>query len=372
MLLEQKLDLQTDGRDIYLYTLKNKHGTEVQLLNFGCTVTSIKTKDKHGNLDDITLGFDKPQSYLGVHPYFGSLVGRYANRIAKGKFELEGQQFQLACNDSEGNHLHGGLKGLSHRVWTPETMLVGNEPSIKLSYISENGEEGYPGQLRMNVTYTLSEDNRLTIDYYSSTDLTTHINLAHHSYFNLAGRTSSENSILDHKIRVNADSFTPLDSSLIPTGEIQDVAGTSFDLRKQQVIGDIIMGDGSDRTAEQLELVGGGLDHNFVINKDRYKSRFAAEVVEPKSGRRVEVITTQPGLQVYTGNMLAEMTGKNGTVYKKHSGLCLETQHFPDTPNHPHFPSSIITVDKLYLHQVIYAFGLDSDSPTSTDRKPLF
>ncbi len=371
MLLEQKLDLQADGKDLYLYTLRNDHGTEVQLLNYGCTVTSIKTKDKHGNLDDITLGFDKPQSYLGVHPYFGALVGRYANRIAKGKFELDGEKFQLACNDSEGNHLHGGLKGLSHRVWIPETMFVGNEPSVKLSYVSENGEEGYPGQLRMHVTYTLSADNRLLIDYYSSTDLTTHINLAHHSYFNLSGRSSGENSILDHVIRVSADAYTPVDSTLIPTGEILAVDGTGFDLRESRVIRDVIKGDGSVGTAEQLERVGGGLDHNFVVNKGPYKSRFAAEVIDPKSGRRIEVIATQPGLQVYTGNMLTEITGKNGNVYKKYSGLCLEAQHFPDTPNQPHFPSSKITVDKLYLHQVIYAFGLESDPPTSTDRRPL-
>ena len=361
MLLEQKLDFKVDGKDIYLYTLKNDHGTEVQLLNFGCTVTSIKTKDKHGNLDDITLGFDKPASYLGAHPYFGSLVGRFANRIANSQFTLDGQLFQLTTNDKNGNHLHGGLKGLGHRVWTSETMLVGNEPSIKLSYISENGEEGYPGQLRMNVTYTLSDKNILLIDYYSSTDLTTHINLSHHSYFNLAGKTSKQQSILDHKIRVSADAYTPINSKLIPTGEISPVEGTAFDLRETVAIGDVIKGDGSNGTAEQLEHVGGGLDHNFVINKGRYKSRFAAEVTEPTSGRRLEVTTTQPGLQVYTGNMLTDIVGKNGNVYAKHSGLCLEAQHFPDTPNQPNFPPTRITVDKLYLHQVTYGFDVVED-----------
>lgn len=358
MLLEEKLDFQVDGKDIYLYTLKNDHGTEVKLLNFGCTVVSIKTVDKHGEFDDITLGFDKPESYLGAHPYFGSLVGRYANRIANSQFELEGKVYHLTSNDTNNNHLHGGLKGLSHRVWTPENMVVGNEPSVKLSYVSENGEEGYPGQLRMNVTYTLSDENRLLIDYYSSTDLTTHINLSHHSYFNLLGQKNQDKSILNHSIRVSADTYTPITERLIPTGEIVSVDGTAFDMRETKIIGDVIKGDGSEETGKQLEQVGGGLDHNFVINKGPYKSRFAAEVIEPNSGRRLEVITTQPGLQVYTGNMLTGITGKNGNVYGKHSGLCLEAQHFPDTPNQPNFPSSKITVDKLYLHQVIYAFDV--------------
>jgi len=358
MLLEEKLDFQVDGKDIYLYTLKNDYGTEVQLLNFGCTVTSIKTKDKFGNFDDITLGFDKPESYLGAHPYFGSLVGRFANRIANSQFEIEGKVYNLTSNDKGGNHLHGGLKGLSHRVWTPDTMHVGNEPSLKLDYVSENGEEGYPGQLRMNVTFRLSKDNRLHIDYYSSTDLTTHINLAHHSYFNLLGKENPDNSILNHQIRVSADTYTPINENLIPTGEILPVDNTAFDMREIKAIGEIIKGDGSEGTAEQLEHVGGGLDHNFVINKGRYKSRFAAEVIEESTGRRLEVITTQPGLQVYTGNMLTDISGKNGAIYGKHTGLCLEAQHFPDTPNQPNFPSSKITVDKLYLHQVIYAFDV--------------
>ncbi len=362
MLLEEKLDVQVDGKDIYVYTLKNDYGTEVKLINFGCTVLSIKTQDKNGNFDDITLGFDRPQSYFGPHPYFGALVGRFANRIANSQFELEGKTYTLTSNDVGGHHLHGGLKGLSHRVWTPETMSVGKDPSVKLSYISENGEEGYPGQLRTNVTYTLSDENRLLIDYYSSTDLTTHINYSHHSYFNLAGQNSKNNSILDHIIRVNADSYTPINNLLIPTGEIADVSGTAFDMREAQAIRKVINGDGSEATEKQLKYASDGLDHNFVINKGPYKSRFAAEVIEPTSGRRMEVITTQPGLQVYTGNMLEGIEGKNGNVYNKYSGLCLEAQHYPDTPNQSHFPSSKITVDKLYLHQVIYAFDIIDDS----------
>lgn len=331
-----------EGQAVDLYTLTNANGMAVKITNYGGIVTSLKVPDKNGQLDDVVLGFDSLDKYLEGHPYFGALVGRYGNRIARGKFTLNGTEYQLAANNGE-NHLHGGIKGFDKVVWNAEIVKKENEVGIKLSYLSKDGEEGYPGNLSVVVIYTLTKNNELKILYEAETDKPTPVNLTHHSYFNLKGAGNGD--ILGHLMTFAADRFTPVDEGLIPTGELKSVKDTPMDFTVPKSIG------------ERIDRVKGGYDHNYVLNDWDGSLKQAAKVVEPTSGRVMEVWTTEPGLQFYTGNFLdGTITGKNGKVYQKHFGFCLETQHFPDSPNNPGFPSTILEPGEKYTHTTIYRF----------------
>jgi aldose 1-epimerase len=329
------------------FTLKNVHGLEVDLLDYGATITSIRVPDRFGGFDDIVLGFDRPEEYRAEHPYFGAVVGRYANRIARGSFELEGRIYELATNDGP-NHMHGGERGFDAFVWNA---AVEGASAATFSRVSPDGEEGYPGSLRVAVTYTLTDDNELLVRYAAATDGSTIINLTQHTYFNLGGHGSGD--ILGHALMIDADGFTPVDDTQIPTGAIAPVDGTPFDFRSPVAIGARIAG-----THPQLEL-GKGYDHNWVLNAAGGVSALAARVVHPASGRTLEVRTTEPGLQFYSGNLLdGTLTGKGGVRYEKHAGLCLETQHFPDSPNHPSFPSTVLRRGEEFRSTTIFRFGV--------------
>jgi aldose 1-epimerase len=331
-----------EGQPVDLYTLTNASGMTVKITNYGGIVTSLQVPDKNGKFDDVVLGFDTLDQYLEGHPYFGALVGRYGNRIAKGKFTLNGTEYQLAANNGE-NHLHGGIKGFDKVVWNAEMVKKENEMGVKLSYLSKDGEEGYPGNLTAVVTYVLTNDNELIINYKAETDKPTPVNLTHHSYFNLKGAGNGD--ILGHLLTIDADRFTPVDEGLIPTGELKSVKDTPMDFTVPKAIG------------ERIDQVKGGYDHNYVLNGWDGSLRLAAKVVEPLSGREMEVWTTEPGLQFYTGNFLdGTITGENGKVYNKHYGFCLETQHFPDSPNKAGFPSTILEPGEKYTHTTIYRF----------------
>jgi aldose 1-epimerase len=343
-----KFGKMTDAQTVDLYTLTNSNGMRVGITNYGGRVVSILAPDWQGNLADVVLGFDDLDGYLGNNPYFGALVGRYANRIAKSKFTLDGVEYTLAQNDGP-NSLHGGLKGFDKVVWTAQE-IAKDHSILNLTYLSKDGEEGYPGNLSVKVTYTLTDKNELWIDYTATTDKDTVLNLTNHSYFNLAGEGNGD--ILKHEMMINADRFTPVDATLIPTGELRNVEGTPFDFRKPTVIGARI--DGSD---EQLKL-GRGYDHNFVLNRTGHGLTLAARVTEPNSGRVLEVLTTQPGIQFYTGNFLdGTVRGKGGKVYGHRFGFCLETQHFPDSPNQPGFPSAELKPGQTYHEITIYRFS---------------
>ncbi|MGE4489655.1 MAG: aldose epimerase family protein [Kiritimatiellales bacterium] len=339
-----------DFDSIRSYTLKNTEGMEVRLSNYGATVTSIKVPDRNGVPGDVVLGYNTVDRYIndaGAGTYFGAVVGRYGNRIAKGEFTLDGTEYTLAANNGE-NHLHGGLKGFDKMVWGAQVL---GKNQVKFTYVSKDGEEGYPGRLSVSVIYTLTDDNELKIDYQASTDKATPVNLTNHSYFNLAGEGSP--TILDHELTLNADAFTPVDAGLIPTGEIRPVAGTPFDFRKAKTIGrDIAAAN------QQLEY-GMGYDHNWVLNKGQGGKTLAATVYEPKSGRVMDVYTDQPGVQFYCGNFLdGSLTGKSGKPYLHRSGLCLETQHFPDSPNQSAFPSTTLRPGEQYKTSTTYKFSV--------------
>lgn len=324
------------------FVLKNKNETEVHVTNYGGIITRILTKDKSGKPGDIVLGFDKAEDYEKnkTHPYFGALIGRYGNRIARGRFTLDGKEYKLAVNNGP-NALHGGIKGFDKVFW--ETRQEGKK--ISLSYLSPDGEEGYPGNLRVKVIYELTEEDELKIDYEAETDKATPLNLTQHSYFNLSA--DKNQTILDHILQINGDEITVVDADLTPTGKLKKVAGTEMDFTKPKRIGDDIV-----RVTE-----GGGYDHNWVLRGSGLKE--AAILYEPKSGRRMEVWTTEPGLQFYSGNFLdGKLTGKNGDAYGKNAGLCLETQHFPDSPNHADFPSTILRPGKKYTSTTVYKFGV--------------
>lgn len=336
-----------DGQVIHLYTLTNRHGVEVSITNYGGRVVSILAPDRAGKMADVTLGFDHLQGYLGANPFFGALVGRYANRIAHAQFTLDGVKYPLAKNDGP-NSLHGGAKGFDKKVWKARELSPA-EPALELTYLSKEGEEGYPGNLSVKVVYTLTDENGLRIDYTATTDKDTMINLTNHSYFNLAGQGNGD--ILKHQLMINAGRFTPIDSTLIPTGELRSVQGTPFDFRKPTAIGARI-----EDNNEQLKY-GKGYDHNFVLNRHGSGLTLAARVTEPESGRVLEVWTTQPGLQFYTGNFLdGTIRGKEGKVYGRRSALCLETQHFPDSPNHPDFPTAELKPGETYHQVTVYKF----------------
>src|SRR5262249_12791720 len=298
-----------------------------RIMTYGGIVVSLKTPDRNGKMDDIVLGFDTLDAYLKGHPFFGALAGRYANRIAKGRFTLDGVEYKLAVNNGE-NHLHGGIKGFDKVIWKARPLKVPGGAALELTYLSKDGEEGYPGNLSVRVVYTLTAANELKIDYTATTDKATVINLTHHSYFNLAGQGNGD--ILNHQLLINASRFTPTDAGSIPTGELRPVRGTPFDFTRATAIGARINQD-----EEQLKLAK-GYDHNFVVNGNMGTMRRAARVSEPTTGRVMEVWTTEPGIQFYTGNFLdGTLTGKDGKVYQQRYGFCLETQHYPDSPNKP-------------------------------------
>jgi aldose 1-epimerase len=330
------------------YTLTNTHGVEARIITYGATIVSLKTPDRAGRLKNIVLGFDSLEPYLAGVPYFGATVGRYANRIAGGKFTLDGKTYQLPQNDG-ANSLHGGRKGFDKRVWTAEPSETPQGPALRLTYVSADGEEGYPGQLTAHVTYQLGNDDTLTIAFEATTTAPTPVNLANHAYFNLSG--DPKQAILDHVLTIDADRFTPVDATLIPTGELRAVAGTPFDFRKPAVIGSRI-----EARDEQLTR-GHGYDHNWVLNKSQLGAlTLAAVLTDPKSGREVELRTTQPGVQFYSGNFLDGKPAGTGTVFAHRTGLCLETQHYPDSPNKPAFPSTILRPGQTYSEKTVLAF----------------
>ena len=332
-----------DGQEVYLFTLQNNNGISAHITNYGGIVTSLMVPGRDGRAEDVVLGFETLDKYLAGHPYFGAIVGRYANRIAGGRFELGGQIYQLATNNGN-NHLHGGIAGLDKRVWNYKTYSREGESSLELTYLSPHGEEGYPGNLSIKVIYTLNDDNELIVAFTAETDLPTPVNLTHHGYFNLTG---GKETVLGHELIINASQYTEINSELIPTGQLKSVEGTPMDFRNAKAVGRDI-GD-----------VPGGYDHNYVLDGNE-GLRTAAVLFEPVSGRRMEVLTTQPGVQLYTGNFLdGSLTGKKGQVYNQYYGLCLETQHFPDSPNHPHFPNAILLPGEEYKHIAVYRFSTD-------------
>jgi aldose 1-epimerase len=349
---ERKVEKQpfgktADGTPVDLYTLTNSKGVRVAITNYGGIVVSLFTPDRNGDLGDIVLGFERLEDYLKGHPYFGAIIGRYGNRIAKGRFTLDGVEYKLAQNNGE-NHLHGGLVGFDKKVWKARDFVDAEGQHLELRYTSPDGEEGYPGNLDVTVTYSLNEQNQLRIDYVATTDKPTVVNLTNHSYFNLAG----EGDILGHLLRLNADYFTPVDAGLIPTGELRPVKGTPFDFTEPTPIGARI-----EQDDEQLRY-GRGYDHNFVLRGGGGSLAEAAEVYEPKTGRVLRVLTTEPGVQFYTGNFLdGTLRGKYGRVYHRRTGFCLETQHFPDSPNKPHFPSTVLRPGQTYRSTTIYEFS---------------
>jgi len=337
------------GENVDLYTLRNADGIEAKITNYGGIVTSLKVPDRKGKFDDVVLGFNDLDSYLKGHPYFGALIGRYGNRIAKGRFTLNGVEYKLAVNNGE-NHLHGGIKGFDKVVWTGREMKTKAGPAVVLTYLSKDGEESYPGNLRVRVVYTLTNNDELKIDYSATTDKDTVINLTHHSYFHLAGEGNGD--ILNHVVTINGNRFLPTDAGSIPTGELRPVAGTPFDFFKATAIGARINQDD-----EQLKL-GNGYDHTWVINGRAGTMRLAATAYEPTSGREMQVWTTEPGMQFYTGNFLdGTLTGKSGKIYQRRFGFCFETQHFPDSPNHPLFPTTTLKKGATYKSTTIYRFS---------------
>ena len=339
-----------DGRSVDIYTLTNSSGAEAKIITYGGSVVSVRVPDKNGKFDDVVLGFDSIADYEKHTSYFGALIGRYANRIAKGKFVLDGKQYILAVNNGE-NHLHGGRVGFNREVWAARASADNTGAVLELNYVSPDGQEGYPGELRVKVVYTLTEQNELKIVYSATTDKGTIVNLTNHAYFNLAGAGSGD--ILDHQMVINADRFTPTDDGSIPTGELRNVKGTPFDFTEPTAIGSRI---GQDY--EQL-IYGKGYDHNWVLNKKAGELSLAARVYEPKSGRVLEVRTTEPGIQFYSGNYLdASIKGKGGKDYPRRSAFCLEAQHFPDSPNHPQFPSTVLRPGETYHQTTIYTFSV--------------
>jgi len=337
-----------DGREVHQYTLENRSGVTAQIINYGATVTSLKVPDRNGKMEDVVLGYDSLQGYIDGTAYFGAIVGRYGNRIGKGRFQLDGKDYQLTVNDGE-NHLHGGKTGFNKVLWDAKAGDSA-ESSLQLQYVSRDGEEGYPGTVTLKVTYTLTDKNELRIDYEGMTDKPTILNPTQHSYFNLSG--SFDTTILDHLLMIESDSITPVDKGLIPTGQIENVANTPMDFRSPMAIGAHI----NDQN-EQLAF-GKGFDHNWVLKGSAGSVRKVAELYEVGSGRRMVVLTDQPGLQFYSGNFLdGSVKGKNGIAYKQRSGLCLETQAFPDSPNKPQFPSVTLRPGQRYHQTTVYQFS---------------
>lgn len=339
-----------DGRSADLYTLRNEAGMTAQITTYGGILVGLTTPDKDGKFEDVTLGFDSLASYTKNNPFFGALIGRYGNRIAKGKFMLDGKPYTLVTNNM-GNHLHGGTVGFDKVLWTA-TPVEGDEPALKLTYTAKDGEEGYPGNLSVEVTYTLQKDNALKIDYQATTDKPTVVNLTNHTYFNLTG--GAKRDILDHVLTINADRLVPVDATLIPTGELKSVAGTPFDFTKATRIGNRI----DDSTDVQIKY-GIGYDHCWVLTDSSSTLKDIATVFEPTSGRMMTVKTTEPAVQFYTGNFLdGSVTGREGFPYKKRSAFCLETEHYPDSPNQPNFPTTVLRPGQTYKTTTVYQFSV--------------
>ena len=334
-----------DGTVIDLYTLTNAQGVVAKVITYGAIMTELHVPDRHGKLGDIVLGFDNLDQYLAGHPFFGATIGRVANRIAKGKFTLDGKSYTVATNNGP-NHLHGGLKGFDKVVWQAEPVTTTQGASVKFTYLSRDGEEGYPGNLAVTVVYTLTDKNELRIDYTATTDQATPVNLTNHSYFNLAGAAAGD--ILGHEVMLAANRYTPVDATLIPTGELAPVKGTVMDFTKPLPIGSRI---------QQLTNDPQGYDHNYVLNSGGKKLALAARVYEPKTGRVLEIRTTEPGLQFYTGNFLdGTLKGKGGVVYKQHYAFCMEADHFPDSINQPGFPSAVLRPGQTFKQTTIHKF----------------
>ncbi|MBN2090119.1 galactose mutarotase [candidate division KSB1 bacterium] len=340
-----------DGQDVLLYKLTNSNNMQVHITNYGGIITSVIVPDKNGKLSDVVLGYDNLDGYLKATPYFGCIVGRYGNRIAKGQFTLNGKTCSLATNNGP-NHLHGGIVGFDKVVWSVKEITDKDVLGLELSYMSKDGEEGYPGNLSVKVIYLLTNQNEIKIEYLATTDQATVVNLTNHSYFNL--KDAGVTPILDHQLMLDADAITPVDSTLIPTGEFMPIAGTPFDFKKLTPIGEQINAD-----HEQIKY-GLGYDHNFVLNGNAGELRLIGKVHEPTSGRILEVLTTEPGIQFYSGNFLdGSITGKNGAVYHQRHGFCLETQHYPDSPNQPNFPSTVLNPGEKYQTTTIYKFSAE-------------
>jgi aldose 1-epimerase len=337
-----------EGISVDVFTLTNSKGMSAEITNYGGIVVSLKVPDKNGQFEDVVLGHDKLEEYFSNSPYFGAIIGRFANRIEDGIFELNGKEYKVAKNDGE-NHLHGGIVGFDKVVWCAENIEGNDKEELELTYLSKDGEEGYPGNLKIRVTYTLTEDNSLKIDYYAVSDKDTVVNLTNHSYFNLAGHDSGD--ILNHQVMINADNFTVNDQYSIPTGEIRVVKGTPMDFTEPTMVGENINSD-----YEQI-VFGKGYDHNWILNKSGEECEKAAEVYEINTGRVMEVYTTKPGIQLYTGNFLdGSQFGKGGVRYNQRNGLCLETQYFPNSIKHKHFPSPVLKAGEEYRHCTIYKF----------------
>lgn len=355
----QRSDFGTlpDGRPVSCYRITNESGIELRVIDYGGIILSLKTPDRDGRLDDIVLGFDSLADYLSpayrqANPYFGALIGRYANRIGGAEFSLAGQRYRLASNDG-GNSLHGGDPGFDRCLWQAETFTEARGSGLVLSRVSDDGEAGYPGRLSVRVSYLLGDDDSLEIAYHAETTRATPVNLTQHSYFNLRGEGNGD--VLDHRLMLAASAFTPVDEQLIPSGEIAPVAGTPFDFTSPMAIG------ARSRQRHPQLLRAGGYDHNFVLDggeSDDHGLRFAARVTEPESGRVLEVATSEPGLQFYAGNALdGTLTGKAGQPYRQHAGLALETQHFPDSPHRPDFPDTILQPGEVYRSRTRYRFS---------------
>jgi len=345
---KQPFGTTTEKKPVDLYTLTNSNGVEVSIMTYGGIVVSLKVPDRKGKLQEVTLGYDALDGYLKNNsPYFGALIGRYGNRIGKGTFSLGGREYRLATNNGE-SHLHGGIRGFDKAVWKPTEVRGQKSVGVKLDYLSADGEEGYPGALTVTVVYTLTNDNELKIDYAATTTKETIVNLTNHAYFNLG----ADVSILKHEVMINADRFTPISEAFIPTGELRNVKGTPMDFTTPTAIGARI-----NQKDEQL-IRGNGYDHNWVLNRKDGSLSLAARVEEPTSGRVLEVFTTEPGVQFYTGNFLdGTIKGKAGKVYQQRAGLCLETQHFPDSPNHANFPSTVLKPGQKYATTTVYKFS---------------
>jgi aldose 1-epimerase len=344
----------SDSQQIELYTLMNNRGAVARIINYGATLTELHIPDRNGKLADVVLGFDRVEGYTSKsNPYFGATTGRVANRIAKGKFMLDGKAYQLAPNNN-GNHLHGGLKGFSRVLWDADTRMTAEGPAIALSYFSKDGDQEYPGNLSTTVTYTLTHDNELKIEMYATTDMPTIVNLANHTYWNLAGH--DQGNVLSHTLMVNAQRYTPPDNTLIPTGELADVAGTPFDFTTTKPLGQ----DLAAFKGPEQKHTGGGYDVNYVlIGGPSGTLRQAAVLSEKTSGRVMELWTTEPGMQLYTGNWLSAVKGKNKAIYPRYGGVCLETQKFPDSINHPKFPTVVLRPGETYRHLMVHRFGTD-------------
>jgi aldose 1-epimerase len=342
-LKEENFGTLPDGSIVKRYTLQNKNGITAKVMEYGAILTELWVPDQKGEFRDVVCGFDNLAQYLKGHPFFGAIAGRYANRIARATFTLDGKDYHLAANNGR-NHLHGGLKGFDKQHWASEPGEKPAEQSVTFSYLSKDGEEGYPGDLKVTVNYTLSDENELRIDYLGVTDKATVLNLTNHSYFNLAG----SGDVLRHELMINANHFTPVDDELIPTGEIVSVSRTPMDFTQPHTIGERV---------SQLQPKPGGYDHNFVLNGGGTSLVLAARVQEPKSGRIMEVHTTEPGIQLYTSNNLdGKLVGVGGVRYEKYGAFCLETQHFPDSPHHRNFPSVVLRPGENYRSTTIFKF----------------